>query len=320
MPAARLALSAVILALAACGGRPGPFEREVPTPPRDGAHLVDGPRDAALRDGARADAAGRDGARADAAAPGDGAAPSDAAPAWQCVVEANGTLTCTLAYPDGPGPGSWLCADVASATECTASDGLNVNPGWTCTSVARYLRCTRTPQLPPEGSGSWYCWFDPAGARVCSNDPVYGEGEGCMPGLRRWCDGSVYDGWGMQSCGPDGTWGPCIESPEVRPRTLCACYFFFTDFTCCELASCIIPPGTDGWTCPPTSGQLCDYCSRAGQCQDGGACLFTNTGESSCASDCTNATCPAGYECRVIVDASGRQSHQCVPQDLSCWY
>jgi len=40
--------------------------------------------------------------------------------------------------------------------------------------------------------------------------------ETCTPGTTRWCDGPQYCDWGIQTCGPDGSFGACIES-TVHP-------------------------------------------------------------------------------------------------------
>jgi hypothetical protein len=143
----------------------------------------------------------------------------------------------------------------------------------------------------------------------------------CLPGDKRWCDGVVYDGWGLQVCSPAGEWGQCQEETGQRPNTLCACYFFYTDFRCCERPDCVVPAGTNGRLCPPSGGRLCDYCDPDKQeCRDPGArcVVYTSSHESFCGQPCSaTQPCPAGYTCTPVGPASDK-SEQCVPADKSC--
>ncbi len=55
----------------------------------------------------------------------------------------------------------------------------------------------------------------------------------CVPGASRYCDEPVYCAWGMQTCGPDGRWGNCIEVPAPQG---CEGFFGFDGFydeECC---------------------------------------------------------------------------------------
>jgi hypothetical protein len=40
--------------------------------------------------------------------------------------------------------------------------------------------------------------------------------ETCEPGIARWCDTPRFCSWGVQTCGPDGAWGACLETND-RP-------------------------------------------------------------------------------------------------------
>jgi hypothetical protein len=85
------------------------------------------------------------------------------------------------------------------------------------------------------------------------------------------------------------------------------------------LPDCIIPPETDGQTCAAASGALCDYCESSTDCQAGARCIYTNTGESFCGQDCSEAPCPDQHECRTVTDQGGQQYQQCVPTSLTCY-
>jgi hypothetical protein len=164
--------------------------------------------------------------------------------------------------------------------------------------------------------------------------PPRGPGQ-CYPGEQRWCDGLVYDGWGLADCDVStGKWKmktlngqtilDCRELDDGRrPDTLCACYHFFTNPACCERPDCILPPGTQGQICPVSRGQLCDYCNPLvkDECQEPGArCIVTNTQETFCGRECSSSSpCPAGYNCLAVKLQVGT-SLQCVPSDFSCYY
>lgn len=155
----------------------------------------------------------------------------------------------------------------------------------------------------------------------------------CSPGQRMWCDGLVYDGWGLVDCDSQtGRWKTKVVNGKTvidcredlaagrRPSTLCACYHFFTNFGCCERPSCILEPGESGQICPPSPGGLCDYCNPLSpECKPGAACVTSNSHESFCAGDCAATPCPAGYDCMMVKLKAGT-TRQCVPSDLSCYY
>jgi hypothetical protein len=261
------------------------------------------------------------------AGPADGVTPADGPAGWTCETDAAGNTTCAQAQPDLPGPSGWLCWDYGEETECAAAEPLEAGPGWACEPVAVHTRCRHARVVPAMAppNGAWYCWFALDNRRLCSDAPYYGShpqppSPACLAGQRRWCDGAAYDGWGQQTCLPNGTWGPCYEKPASRPRTLCACFDFYLNPDCYELPSGIVPPGTDGQTCPASSGVLCDYCTSAGECQAGARCIYTNSGESFCGRDCTDAACPDQYDCRAVTDQGGQTYQQCVPASLTCYW
>jgi len=157
----------------------------------------------------------------------------------------------------------------------------------------------------------------------------------CAPGQRMWCDGPVYDGWGLVECDPaTGHWKTTVVNGKTtidcredlaagtRPNTLCACYHLFTNFSCCERPDCILEPGESGQICPPSPGKLCDYCNPLQpECVETDAkCVTTNSHESFCARLCSAAApCPSGYVCMTIKLKQG-STQQCVPSDFSCYY
>ena len=248
---------------------------------------------------------------------------SDSGGGWICVPDGDGNTVCTNDNPSTPDGGQWECYDADGKTICVGTGDSPGGGSWTCQTddVGRTI-CEQTPEYPPDspGNGTWTCWYDDVGNRVCSDSPPDTPNGGCVPGTKRWCDGATYCSWGQQTCLPSGSWGPCYEDPGQRANTLCACYFFYFNPDCCETPDCIVPPNTTPQVCAPSTGKLCDYCSSSGDCQAGGRCIFTNTGESFCGQDCTTQGCPSGYGCRTVTDQGGSTYKQCVPNDLSCYY
>lgn len=147
----------------------------------------------------------------------------------------------------------------------------------------------------------------------------------------------MYSGWGITTCTAEGRWPTrtmngkqiydCQElSDGRRPDTLCACYHFYVNFSCCERADCIVAVRHDGTRsdqlCTKSEGKLCDRCNphKHDCAAPGSSCLVAHTGEAFCGTDCSGGKpCPEGYECRSI-KKSGSQIVQCVPMDLSCYY
>jgi len=154
----------------------------------------------------------------------------------------------------------------------------------------------------------------------------------CQAGQQMWCDGLTYSGWGKVECdSATGEWKKvvyngkqlldCREIDDGRPNTTCACYHFFFNPACCETPGCVVPPGSKGQVCPPSPGQLCDYCNPlSSECVEAGAwCIVTNAHETFCGRECETSGCPTGFTCYAI-KFKGLTTKQCVPADLSCYY
>jgi hypothetical protein len=156
----------------------------------------------------------------------------------------------------------------------------------------------------------------------------------CKPGQRLWCSSVLYSGWGLADCDPvTGRWREtlangqaeldCREQPTgERPNTLCACYHFFFNPSCCERPGCVLEPGESGALCPASKGALCDYCNpQKPECTEPGAiCVVTNTHATFCARHCSSSDpCPGGYQCMVVKLKTG-STNQCVPSDYSCYH
>lgn len=149
-----------------------------------------------------------------------------------------------------------------------------------------------------------------------------------------WCDGLVYSGWGQVECDPaTGMWKAKVVNGKTYidcreslaggkvPATPCACYHFFFNPACCETPGCVVPAGSSGQICPPSPGELCDYCNPLNPgCKPDAKCIVTNSHESFCGQSCESAPCPAGFNCMSIKLKTGDTTQQCVPADLSCFH
>lgn len=138
-----------------------------------------------------------------------------------------------------------------------------------------------------------------------------------------------YCGWGQVICGPDGKWkrklfgfGPidCQELPDGRrPKTMCACFHTYFNAECCETPDCMVPQGQNGQICPKSAGKLCDYCNPMNPECTVGKCVVTNSNETFCGQDCGGGqSCPQGYKC-MHLKVNNQYTHQCVPNDHSCF-
>jgi len=166
--------------------------------------------------------------------------------------------------------------------------------------------------------------------------PTPKPGDTCVIGEKMWCDGLQYCGWGQVMCDPktnkwktklDSNGKEILDCNELatgeRPNTVCACFHFFFNPSCCERPDCIVPPGTNGQICPASAGGLCDYCNpQKSECKEAQAkCIVTNAHETFCGRLCsTTAPCPNGYQCMVVKLNGGQSTNQCVPADYSCYY
>ncbi|MCA9671636.1 MAG: hypothetical protein KC503_38825 [Myxococcales bacterium] len=239
------------------------------------------------------------------------------------------------------GGGNWTCSERVIGGErvlvCTGDSPKNPggSGGWQCTKLpneaTRWVCNNRTPPRPP-GGGSWACVSSSElGGTICDTTtttptPVPQPSDVCVPGTKRWCDGPTFCGWGTVTCLPSGKWPfnskgmlDCKEEDGRRPNTLCGCYHFFFNPTCCERPDCIIPAGTDGQICPASAGKPCDYCNpHKPECQSG-RCITNNSFETYCAPACgPNKSCPQGMVCQQV-PVKGSTAYQCLPSDLSCF-
>jgi hypothetical protein len=257
-----------------------------------------------------------------------------------------------------PGGGNWKCHKVVKNGKtvwvCYGETPQGGTPpggnGWQCTKVKTEFgkdiyKCERqegSGDFPP-GGGWWSCvkGTEFQGTK-CEKveQPPQPPGPGPTPGSKckinekMWCDGLVYCGWGQVDCDQaTGTWKVITKNGKTMldcqegmandkvPNTVCACYHFFFNPSCCERPDCIVPPGTDGQKCPQSAGKLCDYCNPLKpECTESGAkCIVTNAHETFCGRDCSSQTCPGGYQCMTVKLKVGT-TKQCVPSDMSCYY
>jgi hypothetical protein len=240
---------------------------------------------------------------------------------------------------------TWVC--YGETEEGGSPPGGN---GWDCKKVKTEFGkdiyvCERPEQTgdTPPGGGYYSCVKGSEfGGTVCEKvdtppqppGPEPQPGQLCEIDERMWCDGLVYCGWGQVECDDaTGTWKTkmvngkqmldCQESMAQGkvPNTVCACYHYFFNPSCCERPDCIVPPGTSGQICPASQGGLCDYCNPLdSECVEPGAkCIVTNAHETFCGRDCSSDPCPSGYQCMEVKLKQG-QTRQCVPADFSCYY
>jgi hypothetical protein len=115
----------------------------------------------------------------------------------------------------------WLCATLVGCADRTLSnlDELGNGGNQPDASVAP------SPDAPPGTVASCTPLQEWKGTCVCT-------AETCAPGSTRWCDGPVYCDWGVQTCGPDGAWGTCVESTVEPP----GCNSRNYDIDCCLAA------------------------------------------------------------------------------------
>jgi hypothetical protein len=272
---------------------------------------------------------------------------------WKCTKNAQGKDVCTKSGGLPPGGGDWNCHLTEFGLWVCIGENVPGNPGggggWDCEKKTQgsesYWRCTK-PNKPgddtPPGGGTWACEKKSEFGTKCEKTDkppqppgLYPKpGEICTPGVKRWCDGLQYCGWGQMTCKPDGTWPTKIHNGKqvydctemangARPNTKCACYHFYYNGDCCERPDCIVPqdkPG--GQICGKSGGKLCDFCNpQKPECNEaGGKCVVTNKGEAFCGKGCSGGSpCPSGYSCRTLTSRTGI-SYQCIPSDASCYY
>ena len=276
---------------------------------------------------------------------------------WKCTKDASGREICQKEDENGglpPGGSNWKCnqttIDGVVTWVCVGqSEGNPGGNGWNCTKMDEFntWKCEKPQQsgdIPP--GGGWFACTKGSefGGTQCEKVPeeptpptaTPKPGDLCIVGEKLWCDGLQYCGWGQVQCDPaTGKWKTkIINGKEVldcqelasgeRPNTVCACYHFFFNPTCCERPDCIVPTDSKGQICPASAGQLCDYCSPMAQpseCKESGAkCIVTNNHETFCGRLCdASKPCPNDYMCMTVKLQVGT-TNQCVPADFSCYY
>jgi hypothetical protein len=279
-------------------------------------------------------------------------------PDWTCGPSKLGIRTCLRKSSHGGMPPmgtQWQChlgaagATNATTWNCYGFSGSDPSGlGWTCTPFTalaepKRWRCTRPDSdvdRPPE-QGPWVCVKgDAFGGTRCQrvpkpHIPPNDFGGACVPGQKRWCDNTIYDGWSTVDCDPaTGQWRtksingkPIIDCSDPTlgvPLTLCARYHFFFNAACCERQDCVVPEGTSGQGHDKSSGGLCAFCNPLKpECTASGAqCIVTNAHETFCSQLCSaDADCagPGSYTCMKVKMKLGT-TMQCVPTDFSCYY
>jgi len=245
---------------------------------------------------------------------------------WECYDDEDGNRICILREPDYPNDeDDWECYQFEGAdgqwwTVCETENGSGrAEGGWECVELPNgHTRCQRSGRDYPEDEGSdeMNCYYDEFGDLICEYPG--GEGEECVPGQRRWCDGPTYCRWGWQECLPDGTWErECHEftQGEDRPNNPCGCRHVLFTPICCERPDCIIPEDHTPPDCTG-DGELCSWCVNDEDCGgENDRCIYelTTSRVSYCGRDCSqNQSCPENYICMPMTnDASVMQ---CVPE------
>jgi hypothetical protein len=278
---------------------------------------------------------------------------------WKCETDKEtGKTTCTKTDSGGglpPGGGNWKCnltsKNGVPTWVCYGTSSGGTPPGgngWTCVPAANNQWKCEKPQdsgdYPP--GGGWYSCVKGSEFNGTKCEKVPSEptpptpqpkpGDKCLINGTMWCDGLQYCGWGQVKCDPKtGKWETKLDAngKEIlncqelatgeRPNTVCACFHFFFNPACCERPDCIVPDGSKGQICPPSKGQLCDYCNpMKSECKEPDAkCIVTNAHETFCGQYCGGGKqCPSGYQCMVVKLQGGQSTNQCVPADYSCYY
>ncbi len=147
-------------------------------------------------------------------------------------------------------------------------------------------------------TGEKFCGTD------CKNDPT-----ACPTNFT--CEDLSGSGDGPFQCVPNST--TCQDYCDADP----------TDIPASE-AQCGFGRMCDNHTCVAADdGRLCAPCANDDQCRrtaaDAGNLCIRNTqsNETFCGRDCTNATCPLGFSC-IPVTAGGTPHKQCVPTRGTC--
>ncbi len=283
----------------------------------------------------------------------------DQSQVWTCGPSKLGIQTCLRKRAHGGLPRSgleWQChqgaAGSTSASTWTCHGFAGSDPsidGWSCAPFSflagpQRWRCTKpdTAVDRPPHQGPWVCVKgDDFGGTSCQRVPDKPKtppdvlGGACVPGQKRWCDNTTYDGWSTVDCDPvTSQWRTksingklvidCNGSSQRVPLTLCARYHVFFNPACCERQDCVVPEETSGQGYMKSSGKLCAFCNplKPGCTASGAQCIVTNDSETFCGKLCAaDADCagPGSYTCMTIKLKLGT-TKQCVPTDYSCYY
>lgn len=277
---------------------------------------------------------------------------------WTCGPSKLGIQTCLRKRENGGLPKDvleWQChlgaagATDASTWYCHGFANAPAVDGWSCVPFS-YLggpprwRCTKpdTAADRPPYPGPWVCVKgDNFGGTRCQRVadkptlPPDDFGGACVPGQKRWCDNTSYDGWSTVTCDPiTRQWRTksingkliidCSGPSDRVPSTVCAYYHIFFNAACCERQDCVVPEETSGQSVKKSSGGSCAFCNPLKpECTGSGAqCIVTNNHESFCGKHCTaDADCagPESASCMQVKLKVG-STKLCVPTDLSCYY
>jgi hypothetical protein len=81
----------------------------------------------------------------------------------------------------------------------------------------------------------------------------------------------------------------------------------------------VFEPGVVVNVCVPVTSQLCTQCALDSECAQIGMdkCVTEATGRSYCARDCSQVSCPSGYDC-ADVPIGGTTYHECMPHSGAC--
>jgi hypothetical protein len=128
--------------------------------------------------------------------------------------------------------------------------------------------------------------------------PKKGFGEPCTDNMQ--CDSGL--------CILVGTTGQCTKLCGECPE----------GYGCLGVEGIAID-GEVSFVCVPTSNQLCTPCTMDSECTLIGMdkCVTYPDGDQVCARDCTDVTCPTGYDCETV-SINGTNYEQCMAASGAC--